>query len=271
MNKINRYLRSEAATLTVLLFALAAQLPHAASVFAKSLEFFGAYPENEWITGWLFAIAMECAVLLFVVRGRIRVSYVFAIISVMMNLSYYYMHGVHLFELPSAPVWLIAIVLPIAIALYSHDVALHSTDASIQDERTKAPVAIREDKTTWLDAHAPSRPAEPATAQSGILDADESSPLTSYADAIPAIAPDFVPLALHAERKETGVERAARLASERAAQAVALHGLSAEDRRKELRKMRTNGHASTSKAELAALFDVAPSTITRDLQSLGLQ
>jgi len=35
--------------------------------------------------------------------------------------------------------------------------------------------------------------------------------------------------------------------------------------------MRTNGHASTPKSELAQLFDVNPSTITRDLQALGLQ
>lgn len=269
MNQINRFLRSEAATLMLLALALVAQAPHAATVFHRLAPPEEAASWLAWLHAAAYAIALELATLVFVVRGKQRLAWLFAIVSVAVNIAYYWTPDLALADGLRAA--LVSIALPVAIAFYSHDVARHSTDASTQAERTEAPVIIGANETTWIDVRAQPRPVEPATGQTAVADAPEDGPQTTDMDASPAIPPDLAPLAVQAERKETGVERAARLASERAAQAVALHGLSAEDRRKELRKMRTNGHASTSKAELAALFDVAPSTITRDLQVLGLQ
>lgn len=269
MNQINRFLKSEAATLMLLALALVAQAPHAATVFHRLAPPEEAASWLAWLHAAAYAIALELATLVFVVRGKQRLAWLFAVVSVAVNIAYYWTPDLALADGLRAA--LVSIALPVAIAFYSHDVARHSTDASTQANSIEAPVAIGVDKTTWIDDRAQPRPAEPATGQATDADAPEDAPPPPDLDASPAILPDLASLAVQAERKETGVERVARLASERAAQAEALHGLSVEDRRKELRKMRTNGHASTSKAELAALFDVAPSTITRDLQALGLQ
>lgn len=140
MQKINGFLKGEAATVTVLLFALAAQIPHASGVFANILRFYANHTSGEWITGWLFAIAMESAVLLFVVQGRKKVSYVFALISILMNLSYYHMHGVGIFSWGAFPIWLVSFTLPLAIAVYSHGVAGHTATVSVE-----SPVAKKRD------------------------------------------------------------------------------------------------------------------------------
>jgi DNA-directed RNA polymerase specialized sigma24 family protein len=44
----------------------------------------------------------------------------FAVVSVCVNLAYYALHGVNLFNIAALPAWLISIALPSAIARYSH-------------------------------------------------------------------------------------------------------------------------------------------------------
>lgn len=117
-------LRSKEATLSVLVIALIAQIPHAAYVFTH----IGKQQET-WFSfghGGAYAIALELAVLLFVVRNRQVESYGFAAVSILINLSYYNMHGVSVFSLGSFPAWLVSVALPVAIACYSHDIA-HET------------------------------------------------------------------------------------------------------------------------------------------------
>lgn len=117
-------LRSKEATLSVLVIALIAQIPHAAYVFTH----IGKQQET-WFSfghGGAYAIALELAVLLFVVRNRKWESYGFAAVSVLINLSYYNMHGVSTFALSAFPAWLVSVALPVAIACYSHDIA-HET------------------------------------------------------------------------------------------------------------------------------------------------
>lgn len=116
-----KLLRSKESTLAVLIIALVAQLPHAAYVFAHI---------GNQDTGWLqtahsysYAIALELAVLLFVVRNKNLESYGFALVSVLINLSYYNMHEVVPFSLAAFPAWLVSVALPVAIARYSHDIA----------------------------------------------------------------------------------------------------------------------------------------------------
>lgn len=113
-------LQSQNAILFVLVLALIAQLPHAADVFRMIVHGSGV-----WATAhsYSFAIALELAVLLFVVQGRHIESYGFAAVSIAMNLSYYYLHDVHLFAWSALPALLVSVALPVAIARYSHAVA----------------------------------------------------------------------------------------------------------------------------------------------------
>ncbi len=138
MRHINSFLRSEAATLVLLALALIAQAPHAATVFhrlAPPAEGFGAV--LSWIHASSYAIALELATLVFVVRGQKRLSWLFAGVSVMVNVAYYWRPDIPPVDLARA--MLIAIALPAAIATYSHDVARHSA----RDHAPKAPEAPR--------------------------------------------------------------------------------------------------------------------------------
>ena len=112
-----KFLRSPLATLIVLCSALLAQLPHASDVFRLIVA------GNGWpaiLHGFTYAVALELAVLLFVVQHRNVESYIFAAVSILVNLSYYYLHGVALLSVQALPAWLVSIALPAAIAQYSH-------------------------------------------------------------------------------------------------------------------------------------------------------
>jgi hypothetical protein len=111
------WLRTPIATLIVLIAALLAQLPHAADVFRLVVHGDGIW---QVLHSYSYAIALELAVLLFVVQRRNVESYLFAGVSVCVNLAYYALHGVNLFTVAALPAWLISIALPAAIARYSH-------------------------------------------------------------------------------------------------------------------------------------------------------
>ena len=112
-----KFLRSPLATLIVLCSALLAQLPHASDVFRMIVA------GNGWpaiLHGFTYAVALELAVLLFVVQHRNVESYFFAAGSILVYLSYYYLNGVALLSVAALPAWLVSIALPAAIAQYSH-------------------------------------------------------------------------------------------------------------------------------------------------------
>ena len=113
-------LKSSNAVLCVLALALIAQMPHAADVFRLTVH----GDANIWsfVHSYSYAVALELAVLLFVIQNRHIESYGFAAVSVLVNLSYYSLHGVNLFGLAAFPAYLVSIALPVAIALYSHAV-----------------------------------------------------------------------------------------------------------------------------------------------------
>ena len=121
------WLRTPVATLIVLCSALLAQLPHAADVFRMIVMGDGLWPVAHSYT---YAVALELAVLLFVVQRRNVESYLFAAVSILVNLSYYYLHGVHLFSVAALPAWLVSFALPAAIAQYSHLIAAATTHAA---------------------------------------------------------------------------------------------------------------------------------------------
>ncbi|MBP8125636.1 MAG: hypothetical protein KAZ26_23515 [Caldilineaceae bacterium] len=145
MQRIDALLRSEAATLFVLVVALLAQMPHAADVFAIM----------DGGEGWLaiahagaFAVALELAVLLFVVRGETAISWGFAGISVLMNLSHYYLNGTQFLTVTAAPAILISVSLPLAIVLYSHSIARERNPATGATDATPVATTVAKPQKT---------------------------------------------------------------------------------------------------------------------------
>ena len=144
------WLRTPIATLIVLIAALLAQLPHAADVFRLVVHGDGIW---QILHSYSYAIALELAVLLFVVQRRNVESYLFAIVSVCVNLAYYALHGVNLFSVAAMPAWLISIALPAAIARYSHLIVdAAQADAFMQVESPKQDAPVQRRKRTEPDA-----------------------------------------------------------------------------------------------------------------------
>jgi len=170
-------LRTPLAVLIVLVSALAAQIPHAADVFRLAVGGTGALAIAH---GYVFALALEMAVLMFVVQQRQYESYGFAAVSVCMNLSYYHLHGVHLFAPAALPAWLVSIALPVAIAQYSHLLA-DATHAPAH-----APAAAAHDahaERSARDAHAPARGGDVLQQVDALLDAPAHDAPDARADA----------------------------------------------------------------------------------------
>lgn len=137
-NRILDALKSPNATLAVLGLALIAQMPHAADVFRLIVQGAGW---SATMHSYTFAIALELAVLLFVVQNRSAESYGFAAVSIAMNLSYYHLHNVQLFNVAALPALLVSVALPVAIARYSHAVAVAPVHTEpVQDEQALQPV-----------------------------------------------------------------------------------------------------------------------------------
>lgn len=116
--KVIEKLQTLSAVLGVLVLGLLAQMPHAQHVFfylGTDKGWFG------WVQSWFGAVALEFAVLVFVVRGKRLESWGFAVFSIAINMVYYYDPEVALW-MPRAT-WLLSAGLPVAIALYSHEVA----------------------------------------------------------------------------------------------------------------------------------------------------
>ena len=154
-----KFLRSPLATLIVLCSALLAQLPHASDVFRLIVA------GNGWpaiLHGFTYALALELAVLLFVVQHRNVESYIFAAVSILVNLSYYYLHGVALLSVAALPAWLVSIALPAAIAQYSHLIvaATEQGEAQPATARTAAKTAKHRRWQFWR------KPQEAATTSS---------------------------------------------------------------------------------------------------------
>lgn len=133
-------LKSPLATLVVLCSALLAQLPHAADVFRMIVM------GSDWLAklhSYTYAVALELAVLLFVVQRRNVESYFFAFVSILVNLSYYYLHGVALISIAALPAWLISIALPLAIAQYSHLIAASVDGVDGHTAKPAKPTKVR--------------------------------------------------------------------------------------------------------------------------------
>lgn len=126
--KINAFLRSEAALLTLLAMALVSQTPHTAALFHRlSPPADGVANILAWLHAVAYAIALEFATLVFVVRGQRNLAWLFALVSIGVNLLYYAVGEMTILYIVSA--LLVSVALPSSIAFYSHGIA-HSAQAS---------------------------------------------------------------------------------------------------------------------------------------------
>lgn len=157
MNVIDK-LRTPQATLIVLCAALLSQMPHAADVFRMIVMGTG-WPAV--LHGYAYAVALELAVLLFVVQRRNVESYIFAGVSVLVNLSYYSLHGINLFTVAALPAWLVSIALPLSIAQYSHLLVQDDPKPTTQPQEESSYVGtpIHMDAVVETPQDAPSTPA----------------------------------------------------------------------------------------------------------------
>lgn len=128
--RINAFLRSEAALLTLLAMALISQTPHTAVLFHR-LSPAADGPANlaTWLHAIAYAIALEFATLVFVVRGQRRLAWLFAGVSIAVNLLYYAVGEITPIYVLSA--LMVSVALPSSIAFYSHSVAQHAGTAQV--------------------------------------------------------------------------------------------------------------------------------------------
>lgn len=150
MKRINVFLHSEASVLLVLALALLAQTPHTATVFHRLAAGTSSADWLAWVHASFYAIALEFATLLFVVRGNRRLAWTFAIVSVLANGAYYWHDAMTTSYIASAA--LISLALPACIAFYSHNVAGEAQIPLVTDKTPSTPVflpqAAKRDKPT---------------------------------------------------------------------------------------------------------------------------
>lgn len=161
---INHFLRSEAAILTLLAMALISQTPHTAVLFHRlspSVE--GAANFATWLHAAAYAIALEFATLVFVVRGQRALSWLFALVSIAVNMLYYAIGDLSALYVASA--LLVSVALPVSIAFYSHNVARESEGAEGTEKAQAEPAADAQPTPEPFDAiesDAPPAPPDPA-------------------------------------------------------------------------------------------------------------
>ena len=142
--RINAFLRSEAALLTLLAMALISQTPHTAVLFHRlSPAVDGIANTATWLHAVAYAIALEFATLVFVVRGQRKLAWLFAGVSIAVNLLYYAVGDITAIYVMSA--LMVSVALPSSIAFYSHSVAEHAGFTPAQDDG-----AIAEEETPQI-------------------------------------------------------------------------------------------------------------------------
>lgn len=136
MQKLLEYIKSDKGIALFSVLSLLVMLPHSAAVF-YSLSRLGV----EWfmiLQAVLFAVSVDGAVLIFVLRGKTKHSVGFTIFQVITNVFYYwtYIEEGKTFEF-GASVFL-STVLPVTLAAYSHEIAEIMRNALKEQNRIDA-------------------------------------------------------------------------------------------------------------------------------------
>ena len=194
MDRVLDALRSPGAMMVALVLALFPQGEHTAQVF---IYFSHDRSGNAQLFAYAFAAAVEVAVLLFVLAGHKRISYLFAGASFLTNVVYYAIGGVAMLTVSVLPVLLLSALLPACIMGYSHTIA-EKPKAGTAPTKTpaKAPRRFRwlfwrkptETPTTNIQ---PVKPAKtPVALPAGTLGHSSD---TAPTDAAPAESPQPTP------------------------------------------------------------------------------
>ena len=231
MTRILTILRTPGAMLAALVLALLAQLEHTAQVFSMVVGASGIYAQ---VHAYAFAVAVETAVLLFVLAGHKWISYGFALATAATNLSYYAMNGINLFSVAALPAWLMSLLLPAAIVGYSHTIAEQGADTH------------------------PTHPAAPVALPSAILGYSEH---TAPEDTNHAVSPD--PVSATAAQTQSAPQPSAKRV--RKAARVSKHGKKPTPAQ---RQAQIHGSGISDAATIAAQFGVSLRTAQLDLEQI---
>lgn len=148
MKKLLEYIRGIHGIAIASFLSLFVMIFHSAWVY----EALTHYTDWKWLSllqAGAFAIAVDMAVLIFVLRGRKRLSMVFSILQIGMNLMYYYSHVESGFEWFTA--MFISVVLPLAIAAFSHEIATDRLDC--EEEKRDSRLDLLEQRVKVLQAN----------------------------------------------------------------------------------------------------------------------
>lgn len=146
MKKLLEYIRGIHGIAIASFLSLFVMIFHSAWVY----EALTHYTDWKWLSllqAGAFAIAVDMAVLIFVLRGRKRLSMVFSILQIGMNLMYYYSHVESGFEWFTA--MFISVVLPLAIAAFSHEIATDRLDSEEEKRDSQLDTLTETQKTTY--------------------------------------------------------------------------------------------------------------------------
>lgn len=150
-----------------LAFCMWAQIPHSRVVFEKLAK-------DQ--SGVAFAWGFEAAVLMFVVREMRVASWAFAVLSALMNVGYYSLQGKEMWVWLNGDNWLnwlLAVVLPFTIAMYSHVLAHVSEGVQLPALVHERVQRVRAWAVSWwqdepaepvVTVHAEREPVQPAGA-----------------------------------------------------------------------------------------------------------
>ena len=231
MTRILTILRTPGAMLAALVLALLAQLEHTAQVFSMVVGASGIYAQ---VHAYAFAVAVETAVLLFVLAGHKWISYGFALATAATNLSHYAMNGINLFSVAALPAWLMSLLLPAAIVGYSHTIAEQGADTH------------------------PTHPETPVALPSAILGHSEH---TAPEDTNHAVSPD--PVSATAAQTQSAPQPSAKRV--RKAARVSKHGKKPTPAQ---RQAQIHGSGISDAATIAAQFGVSLRTAQLDLEQI---
>jgi len=159
MDTVLNALRSPGAMMVALVLALFPQGEHTAQVF---LYFSHDRSNNAQLFAYAFAAAVEVAVLLFVLAGHKRISYLFAGASFLTNLVYYAIGGVAMLSVAVLPVLLLSALLPACIMGYSHTIAEKPKSDAPHGATPPANAPAKPRRYRWQFWR---KPAETSTAQ----------------------------------------------------------------------------------------------------------
>lgn len=98
---------------TTIAFALLTQITHASEVFYS----ISMKTTLDYIISWVFAISLECSILIFTIIGRRNTAIFFAVVSWTINLLYYWFDFG--FNQKFVAMNIISLIIPITIFFYS--------------------------------------------------------------------------------------------------------------------------------------------------------